>query len=68
MAVDVAIQSNPSEQGILNRGGFVEHPSLTYEAQQSATTLITLTAMNLVTPKAVAMLELLFNELTPGDY
>ncbi len=63
MAVDVALQSNPYKQGFLNRGGFVEHPSLTYEAQQSATTL---TVINLVTPKAVAKHELLFKKLASG--
>ncbi len=45
-----------------SRGGFVEHPSLTLVAQQSVTKIITLAVVNLVTPKAGAKHELLFNE------
>jgi hypothetical protein len=34
--------------------GFIEHLSLTYEAQQSVTKMISVTKMNLVTPKTGA--------------
>jgi hypothetical protein len=34
------------------RGGFVEHPSLTYVVHQSVTEVIALLFINLVTPKA----------------
>jgi hypothetical protein len=44
------------------RGGFVEHLSMTYVAQQSVTKIIIVTIMNLVAPKAGARHELLFNE------
>jgi hypothetical protein len=44
------------------RGGFVEHLSLTEVAQQSVTKIIHMTIMNLVTPKAGAKHELLFNK------
>ena len=47
------------------RGGFVKHLSLTSVAQQSVTKVIYVITMNLVTPKAGAKLELLFNELRP---
>jgi hypothetical protein len=41
--------------------GFVEHLRLTLVAQQSVTKIISLTIMNLATPKAEAEHELLFN-------
>ena len=44
-------------------GGFDGHLSTTLEAQQSVTKIIFLTSVNLVTPKAGAKHELLFNEL-----
>ena len=44
------------------RGGFVEHLSVTKVAQQSVTKIISPTIMNLVTPKAGAKNELLFNK------
>ncbi len=44
------------------RGGFVECLSLTPAAQQSVTKIISLTFVNLVTPKAWAKHELLFNK------
>ncbi len=50
-----------------NRGGFVEHPSPTLVAQQSVTKMISISIMNLVTPKAGAKHELLFNKLTLGQ-
>ncbi len=43
-------------------GGFVEHLSRTQIAQQSVTKFISLGIVNLVTPKAGAKRELLFNE------
>ncbi len=43
-------------------GGFVEHLSRTQVAQQSVTKFISLGIENLVTPKAGAKRELLFNE------
>jgi hypothetical protein len=49
----------------LTRGGFVEHVSLTEVAQQSVTQIISLTFVNLVTPKARAEQEHLFNNLRP---
>ncbi len=42
-------------------GGLVEHLSPTEVAQQSVTQIMTMTIMNLVTPKAEAKHELLFN-------
>ncbi len=45
-----------------NRGGFVEHPSPTLVAQQSVTKIISISIINLVTPEAGAMRELLFNK------
>jgi hypothetical protein len=44
-------------------GGFVEHPSHTYAAQQSVTRFMTMTHMNLATPKGAAKCELSFNKL-----
>ncbi len=44
-------------------GGFVEHLSLTQVAQQSVTQIISVTIVNLVTPKVWAKHELLFNKL-----
>jgi hypothetical protein len=44
------------------RGGFVEHLSLTQVAQQSVTKIICVKIMNLVTPKARAKHETLFNK------
>ncbi len=44
------------------RGGVVEHVSPTYEAQQSVTQIKLATIMNLVTPKAAAKHELLFDK------
>ncbi len=44
------------------RGGFVKHLSATWAAQQSVTKIIFVTFMNLVTPRAGARHELLFNE------
>jgi hypothetical protein len=44
------------------RGGFVEHLSQTQVAQKSVTRLKYITIMNLVTPKARAKHEPLFNE------
>jgi hypothetical protein len=43
--------------------GFIEHLSLTYEAQQSVTKIIPVTIMNLVTPKAGDKCEPWFNKL-----
>jgi hypothetical protein len=43
-------------------GEFVERLSLTQVAQQSVTKIMSLTIMNLVTPKAGAKHELLFNK------
>ncbi len=43
-------------------GGFVEHLSKTCAAQQSVTKIIYLIFINLVTPKAAAKRELLFNK------
>jgi len=42
--------------------GFVEHLSPTEGAQQSVIQFMAMTAVNLVTPKAAAMDELLFNK------
>jgi hypothetical protein len=39
-------------------GGFVEHLSLTWVAQQSANKIMPLIVVNLVTPKAQALHEL----------
>jgi hypothetical protein len=50
------------------RGGVVEHPSLTYVAQQSVTQILTVTIMNLATPKVGAKHELLFNKLASDSY
>jgi hypothetical protein len=47
---------------LLLRGGFVEHLSLTSVAQQSVAEIISLTIMNLVTPKVGAKHELLLNK------
>jgi hypothetical protein len=44
------------------RGGFIKHLSPTQVAQQSVTKIISPTIMNLVTPKAGAKHELLFNK------
>jgi hypothetical protein len=44
------------------RGGFVEQLSATKVAQQSVTKIISLKTVNLVTPKAAAKHELLFNK------
>jgi hypothetical protein len=44
------------------RGGFVEHLSPTKVAQQSVTRIISLTLVIVVTSKAGAMHELLFNK------
>jgi hypothetical protein len=46
----------------ISRGGFVEHLSPTLVAQQSVTKIIFVTMMNLVTHKAGAKHELLFNK------
>jgi hypothetical protein len=46
-----------------NKGGFVEHLSLTYVAQTNCDQIISLTFLNLVLPKAGAKNELLFNKL-----
>ncbi len=43
---------------LLFRVGFVEHLSQTQVAQQSETKIVSLTFVNLVTPKAGAKLEL----------
>ncbi len=51
---------------IWNWGGFVEHLSLTLVAQQNVTKIISVTNKSLVTPKAGAKRELLFNEPTSG--
>jgi hypothetical protein len=48
-------------------GGFVEHPSPTLVAQQSVTKIISINIINLVTPKAGAMHELLFNKPALGQ-
>ncbi len=48
-------------------GGFVEHLSLTKVAQQSVTYIIGQAYVNLVTPKAGAKRELLFNEPASGS-
>ncbi len=48
------------------RDRFVEHPSLTYGAQQSVTRHIALTVMNLVTPKVGAKRKLFFNKSASG--
>jgi len=45
----------------LFRGGFVEHPSHTSVAQQSVTKYIGIIVINLVTLKAAAKHDLLFN-------
>ncbi len=50
------------DYNLTTRGGFVEHLSWTSVAQQSVTKIITLIHINLVTPKARAKHELLFNE------
>ncbi len=47
-------------------GGGIEHLSLTLATQGSVTKIIPLTFVNLVTPKAGAKLELLFNKLASG--
>jgi hypothetical protein len=49
-----------------SRSGFVELLSPTSVAQQNVSNLISVTIMNLVTPKAAAEHELLLNELTSG--
>jgi hypothetical protein len=46
----------------VTKGGFVEHLSGTYVPQQSVTKIITLMLINLVTPKARAKHEYLFNK------
>jgi hypothetical protein len=45
----------------------VEHQSQTYVVQQSVTKIISLTFVNLVTPKAQAKPELLFNKPASED-
>ncbi len=50
----------------LSRGGFVEHLSRTYAGQQSVTQYTIKIAMFLVTPKAGAKHELLFNKPALG--
>ncbi len=49
-----------------SRGRFVEQTSMTYGAEQSVTKIISASIMNLVTPKAGAKHELLFNKLASG--
>ncbi len=44
------------------RGGFIEHLSRTLVAQQSVTKITSLVVVNLVTPKAGAKNELVFNK------
>jgi hypothetical protein len=44
------------------RGGFVEHLSPTQVAQQSVTTIISMSNMNLVTPKAGTKRELVIRQ------
>ncbi len=51
-----------------SRGGFVKQLGQTYAAQQGVTKIISLTFINLVTPKARAKHEPLFNKLASGDY
>jgi hypothetical protein len=48
------------------RGWFVEHLGWTKAAQQSVTKFIAMIFMNVVTPKAAAKNQLLFNKLAPG--
>ncbi len=55
-----------NRQFVEDRGGFIEHLSLTYVAQLSETQIIPVAIMNLVTPKAGAKNELLFNKLASG--
>ncbi len=50
------------------RGGFVEHPSLTYLAEQSVTKIISVQIINLVTPKAGAKHELSVNIPPSGAF
>jgi hypothetical protein len=58
----VLLKSDLVVQQISFRGWFVEHLSATQVAQQSVTKTISVTIMNLVTPKAGAKHELLFNK------
>ncbi len=51
-----------------NRPLFVEHPSWNYVAQQSVTKIISMTILNLATPKAAAKHEFLFNEPASGGF
>ncbi len=46
------------------RGEFVEHLRRTWEAQQTETQFVAMIALNLVTTKAAAEHDLLFNEPT----
>jgi hypothetical protein len=51
-----------------NQPMFVEHPNWTYVAQESVTQIISLTILNLATPKAGAKHELLYNEPASGAF
>ncbi len=52
----------------VHRGGVLEYLSLTYEAEQSVTKIMSVTIMNLVKPKAGAKHELLVNEPASGQH
>jgi hypothetical protein len=59
----VLLKSNLDiQQTHLCRVGFVEHLSWTQETEQSVNKIISVTSMNLVTPKVGGKYELLFDK------
>jgi hypothetical protein len=46
--------------------GFIEHLSLTYEAQQSVTKIVSVTIMTYIAPEAGVKCKLLFDKLASG--